>query len=142
MLKIRSEQMAVFQPVADAGFVARVADFLREQYGDAEVRLAEGTMTIKEIAPERLRAMVAQGVARGRGYGMKWESSLTTFVTLRFLVAPNFDEHPLIARALGDEQVDAEARVSGLTQTVTEANWQAARQAYDVRAWPALRREG
>ncbi|MGH9760485.1 MAG: hypothetical protein ACREDR_37500, partial [Blastocatellia bacterium] len=105
-LKIRPEQVDAFQEVADAAFVRRVVEHLRERHPSAIVRISSGTVKVEQIQDDVIRKMVESGVARARGYGMTWESSIASFVVLMFLTAPNFDKHPLIERVLKDEQVD------------------------------------
>ena len=105
MLKIRREQFEVFQPVAEAAFVRRVVEHLRDNHADAVVQLPNEVILVKQIADERLRRLAKDAIARARGYGMDWESTVTAFVVLMFVAAPNFDEHPLIQRVLKDERV-------------------------------------
>jgi hypothetical protein len=135
MLKIRPEQIAVFQPVAEAAFISRVVEYLRQELAETIVQLPSGTTTLKELPLETLTAMVEHGITRARSYGLSWESSLATFVAFMFIVAPNFDSHPLIQRVLKDPEVAPEARLEQLWQKTTEENWQAAKHHYDPQAW-------
>jgi len=135
MLIIRASQMEIFQPVADASFIRRTVEYLLENHGDVVIRLTEGSVTVKKINTDVLRRMVRYGISRGRQYGLSWESSLTAFVTLMFVTAPNFDEHPLIQRVLKDETVPADSRIDQLWDRTTAQNWNAAIQNYDVGAW-------
>src|SRR5262245_14830183 len=111
MLKIRPEQMEVFQPVAERAFVRRVVEHLRETYADIVVQFPNEVILIKQISDERLYRLVKQGITWAREYGMDWESSVTAFVVLLFVAAPNFDQHPLIQRVLKDERVEANSRM-------------------------------
>jgi hypothetical protein len=52
-----------------------------------------------------------------------------------FVTAPNFDDHPLLKRALLDNDTDPNSRLEKLIQDSTEQNWEAVRQAYDASAW-------
>jgi hypothetical protein len=79
--------------------------------------------------------MVGQGVARARAYGLTWESSITSFVILMFKVAPNFDQHPAINRALNDTQVAPDARIQRLLEVTTSSDWWEAKDRYDRAAW-------
>ena len=135
MLKIRPEQIRAFQPVADAEFVERLAVHVRAEHADAPVFLPEGETTVGLLTDERLHEMVRRGVERARSYGITWESTLGAFVTIMFVAAPNFDEHPLIRRVLSDEKVDANARVERLWELTTEENWEVVAQNYDASAW-------
>ena len=135
MLKIRPEQSEAFQPVAEAAFVAEVVDYLRKTRPQEVVRLPGGPTTIAEISDEILSVMVRGGIARGREYGITSSSTLAGFVSLMFISAPNFDDHPLLKRALLDNDTDPNGRLEKLIQDSTEQNWEAVRQAYDASAW-------
>jgi hypothetical protein len=135
MLKIRPEQFAVFQPIAERAFVRRVVEHLRENHADVVVQFPNEVMLIKQIADEQFYALVRRGIVRARALGMDWESGITAFVVLMFVAAPNFDQHPLIQRVLKDEKVTANSRVEQLWERTSEENWEAVRKNYDVKAW-------
>lgn len=135
MLTIRPEQMTAFQTVAEASFVERIADYIAENFGDRFVILPTGMKTINELPPETLQRMIENGLKRARNYGMTWESSLTSFVVMMFLVAPNFDDHPLLKRPLLDAEIEPDKRIEQLWERTTDANWDAAKQDYDAQAW-------
>jgi hypothetical protein len=135
MLKIRREQFEVFQPVAEAAFVRRILEHLRENHADRVVQLPNEVILVKQIADDRLRRLAKAAVARARSYGMDWESTVTAFVVLMFVTAPNFDEHPLIQRILKDERVEVNSRIDQLWERTTEENWEAVRKNYDSIAW-------
>lgn len=137
MLKIRSEQFEVFQPVAEAAFVRRIVEYLREHHSDTVVQLPNEVILVKQISDERLQAMVRNAVTRARSYGMDWESTVTAFVVLMFVAAPNFDRHPLIERVLRDERASANSRIDQLWERTSDENWEAARKNYDVTSWEA-----
>lgn len=141
MLKIRREQFEVFQPVAEAAFVRRIAEHLRETQADAVVQFPNEVILVRQIADERFRGMVKDGIARAREYGMTWESAVTAFVVLMFVAAPNFDKHPLVQRVLKDERVNANSRVDQLWERTTDENWEAVRKNYDPAAWISDSRE-
>jgi hypothetical protein len=127
--------MEVFRPVAEEAFASRVLEYLQKSHADTAVHLPAGELLIKEIATETLRGMVKHGIAQARTYGMTWESSLMTFVVFMFMVAPNFDAHPLIQLVLKDPTVEPDHRIEKLWERTTEDNWQAAKQQYDLQAW-------
>jgi len=141
MLKIRPEQSEAFQPVAEAAFVAEVVDHLRKTRPQEVVRLPGGPTTIAEIPDEILPVMVRGGIARAREYGITSSSTLAGFVSLMFISAPNFDDHPLLKRALLDNDTDPNSRLEKLIQDSTEQNWEAVRQAYDASAWGVKEQE-
>jgi hypothetical protein len=135
MLKIRPEQYAVFQPVAEAAFVADVVDHLRNTRPDEVVRLPGGETTIAELPDGILSDMARGGIARARAYGITWSSNLLAFVTMMFDYAPNFDDHPPLKKVLLDDDTEPNGRLDKLIQNSTEENWEAVRLAYDVAAW-------
>lgn len=142
MLIIRQEQIEAFQPVAEAAFVRRVVEHLRADHADAVVQLPNEVILVKQISDERLYGIVKHAITRARDYGITWESSLTAFVVLMFVAAPNFDKHPLIERVLRDERVEANSRVDQLWERTSEENWEAVRKNYDPAAWEPDSEEG
>jgi len=135
MLIIRPEQFEIFQPVAEAAFARRVVEHLRDEHADVIVRLPNEVALIKQLPDDRLHGMVSNAIARARGYGLDWEATVTAFVVLMFVAAPNFDEHPLIQRVLKDERADANSRVDQLWDRTSEENWDAVAKNYDPAAW-------
>lgn len=135
MLTIRPEQFDAFSSVADAAFVRRLAVHLRENHGDVIVELPNQTSTVKQLPDDVLWELVEKGIARARGYGMSWESTLTAFVALMFVAAPNFDDHPLIQRALKDDSVPPDSRIDHLWERTTDQNWEAVKRSYDPSGW-------
>lgn len=138
MLRIRSEQIEAFQPVADAQFVRRIVEHLRNKQATLVVRLTSGPTLIFRLSDARLHKMVEDGVVRARAYGLTWESSLTGFVVLMFKVAPNFDQHPAINRALTDTLVAPDERIKRLLEVTTSSDWWEAKERYDPAAWQIL----
>ena len=135
MLKIRPEQMEVFREAAEASFIRRVAQYLREHHSSVAVQLLSGVTTIEQIPEKTLFEIVKNGIARARGYRMSWESELSAFVVLMVVTAPNFDDHPLIRRILMDEKIDPNSRIDQLWEKTSEQNWEAVKQKYDAGAW-------
>ena len=135
MLKIRREQFEVFEPVAEAAFIRRVAEHLRASHADAVVQFPNEVILVKQIADERLRRLTKEAITRARNYGLSWESAVTAFVVLMFVASPNFDQHPLIQRILKDERVPADSRMDQLWERTTDENWEAVRKNYDPAAW-------
>lgn len=124
-MQIRAEQLEAFRPRADELLAARVVEHLRENHPEEVGRLPDDV----------LAEMVSNGLARARRYGLTLESSLTAFVVLMFVVAPNFDEHPLIRHVLTDESEPPDRRVDALAERISEANWEEAERRYDPGAW-------
>jgi hypothetical protein len=142
MLKIRSEQMAAFKPVAEDGFVRRVAEHVGARHPRAVVRLPERQTVVARLEDETLRALVRGGVARARRYGMEAESALAAFVVTMFLTAPNFDEHPLIRRVLADDKIPPDGKIGQLLQSITAKNLKVVKDTYNPAAWQEETVEG
>lgn len=139
-MRIRPAQLKAFAPAAEGAFERRVAEHLREHHAGVTVKLPSADadareVEVRDLDDSALVEMVRGGIARARSYGMTWESSLTSFVVLMFLVAPNFDDHPLINRLLTNQAVEPDARLDELVAGATEGNWVAARRGYDASAW-------
>ena len=135
MLKIRSEQIEAFKPVAEAAFLRRVAEHLMARHAGAVVRLSDRATTVKRLDDETLLTLVRGAVGRARGYGLRGESALAAFVVTMFLTSPNFDEHPLVRRALTDKNVPPDAKMARLLQTITAKNLKVVKDSYDPSAW-------
>jgi hypothetical protein len=99
------------------------------------VQLPQGPLTVKEVPEDTLHIMVHHGITRGRKYGMTWESALSAFVTLMFVTAPNYDEHPAVRRVLRDERITPNSRVNQLWDQITEQEWETIRKDYAASAW-------
>src|SRR5258708_7547093 len=120
MLRIRHEQLKVFQPVTEAAFEERVIEYLRAEHAEAVVELSTGTVTLAELPDEPLRQTVRARLERARAYGMTWESTLTSFVALTFVVAEHFDDQPAIHRVLSDDQIEPDLRIDQLWEQTTD----------------------
>lgn len=135
MLTIRQEQLDAFERVTEAAFERRVLTYLLENHVDAVVRLPAGEFGVAELPEELLQEIVRSGIARARTHDLTWESTVTAFVVIMFTVAPNFDEHPLIRRALNDARFEPNARLDEMWDSTSNENWETARASYDPAAW-------
>ncbi|HLM02671.1 MAG TPA: hypothetical protein VK400_16575 [Pyrinomonadaceae bacterium] len=161
MLIVRPAQLEAFQPQADAAFETQVVQYLQEEHGEDIVRLPtgvliieqpsaktlqekyeddfeqlpEGMFIVEQLPDEILLGMVRSGIARARNYEMSWESSLTAFVVLMFVIAPNFDQHPNIQRVLKDTTIVPDERIDHLWERTSEEDWEKVAQHYDSSAW-------
>ena len=87
---------------------------------------------IAELGDGEVRRRVVAGI--GRAYAQKFvqPESVTAFVTLMFLVAPDFDRHPAIARALRLHGPEPE-RLRLLFERTREEDWEQAAAA--TKGW-------
>lgn len=90
---------------------------------------------IASIGDEEVRRRVLAGIARAHANRFVQPESVTAFVTLMFLVAPDFDSHPAIARALRLHGSEPE-RLRLLFQRTREEDWDEA--AALSKGWPSI----
>ncbi len=138
MLIIRQEQMDAFRQVALAALVSRISEHLRTLHGKCKVQFPNHTTTVAEIPDELLRDMVQKSLELAGEYQIDAEPSLTDFVSLRFVHAPNFDEHPLIRRILIDDSIEPNARIDALWKQATRKNWQMVEKNYNPQDWAVV----
>ena len=135
-LSVRAEQKSVIESVAQENFVRRIAAHLREDYAASAVTLPGGEKTtVGQMPDETLYDLIRTGIARARGYGMTFESSISAFTAVMFEVSPNFDTHRLSQVLLNDEEVEPNKRLDELLGVLTEKNWESIRADYDPNAW-------
>jgi hypothetical protein len=112
-----------------------MAKYLLSEYSDVGVEFPRYSSPLGEVPVEVLEEMIHNGIARARRYQVTWESTLTSFVSIMFVVAPNFDEHPLIRRVLNDNNISPDLRVDMLFERTEEENWDEAEAQYDPQTW-------
>ncbi|MEW6127923.1 MAG: hypothetical protein AB1757_12865 [Acidobacteriota bacterium] len=142
MLTIRDEQMDAFQETAEAAFAKKIIEYLKENHGDEIVQIPDGKCKIAHLPETIFFDMVFKSLQRAKRFGFSYRSTLKTYVVLRFVVAPNFDEHPIIKRILTDENIPADDRIDQLWERTSEQNWEAAEQNYDTDAWGIKQESG
>jgi hypothetical protein len=124
MIHLRVEHLAALEALWKKGLIERVHCHV----------VAEHAEVVSGIPEPLLMEMVESGIARARGYGMRKEASLTSFVSLMFAVAPNFDQQKTINRVLSRADILPDERIS-LLDGISERHWKEARNGYDERAW-------
>lgn len=142
MLKIKSEQIRLFQPDAEAAFVVRVMDYLKENHAETDVNLPNGAMRVDELPDEILRQMVRGGLKRGGEYRIEWKSTLLSFVVLLFIAAPNFDAHPKAANFFAQTETIDDAALESLMDEMPDEDWTEIEKSYDAAAWNLTISEG
>lgn len=90
---------------------------------------------IAGLADAEVARRVAAGIARANSHSFVQPESVTAYVTLMFLVAPDFDSHPAIARALRLHGTEAE-RLRLLFERTREEDWDQA--AAGSKGWEDL----
>lgn len=92
---------------------------------------------VAELRDAEILSRIHTGIARARSHELAGGGPITAFVTLMFLVAPNFDEHPRISKALANQELEPGERMRQLFQSTNEADWDEA--AARACAWEDLR---
>lgn len=91
---------------------------------------------VAELPDAEILRRIRLGIERARERGLGTDGAVTAFVTLMFLVAPNFDEHPRIREALEDAAGGADERMRRIFEKTSEADWDEA--AARACAWEEL----
>ncbi len=135
MLKIRDEQMGAFQETAEAAFAKSTVAYLRETHPETVVQLPSGKCKVAHLPDDVIYDMVWDSFQKAHTYGIDWQSTLRAYTVIRFVAAPNFDDHPIIKRILNDESVPPNERVDKLWENTTEQNWEAVAKNYNPDTW-------
>jgi len=134
-LIVRSNQMKAFQTQADETFIQSISDFLREEHAQAVVQIPIGSFNISQIPEDLFFEMIRNSLERARNYELDMESSLVSFVTLMFVVAPNFDWHIPFKIALENNEIEPNLRIDRLITCSTERDWEVAVANYEISEW-------
>lgn len=113
-------------PADDRELAGLIFDHLCEEQPEA----------IAELRDSEILRRIHTGIARARTHGLDG-GAITAFVTLMFLVAPDFDGHPRIRKALDNPGLDPGERMRRIFQSTCEADWDEA--AARACAWEDLR---
>lgn len=96
-------------------------------YGKIYVHIrSDPEQDTSHLNEKELMSLIKTGVKKGKEYGLTWVSSLTAFVSLTILIAPNFDQYPPAQQILTDERIDADDRPLALVNELTEEDWERA----------------
>ena len=91
---------------------------------------------VADLRDNEIMSRVHLGVDRARAHGLDTDGSITAFVTLMFLVAPNFDEQPDIRKALEDAALPPDERMQQIFAKTKESDWDEAGE--NARPWSDL----
>ncbi|AKT41337.1 hypothetical protein [Chondromyces crocatus] len=125
---IQPERIATSQDRSIQPYLDRLCRHLRQTHHAAVFRYTES----------ELRALAEAGIARARRHGLTFQPAITFFVTLQFVIAPDFDEHPRIRQILMDERLPPDERIDVLAVSVPEATWREAARARGARGEAAI----
>ena len=104
-----------------------IIDYLCEEQAEAVAGLSDAEI--------KKRALLA--IRRAERYELDQPEAITAFASLMFLVAPDFDVQPNIAKALADTDVPAALRLTEIFQKTSEKDWDEA--AEKSQGWDSLR---
>lgn len=127
MLEIRQDQYDILLQQNEQAFIETIIDHLRED----EPELVDG------FPQDTLRAMVSRGLKRARGNGLHTDTQLITFVSLMFVISPNFDQHSAIRKVLDDANRSIDDRWEALFTRSMDNAWEEAgsMEFYDEDEW-------
>jgi hypothetical protein len=115
MLIIRREQMEAFQRSSRKPFTRRLMAHLRE-----------ARYVPVEACPDSiLERQVEERIERGLRHGLTSDLALACFVTMTFIVAEDFDEHPSIKPWLRATRLPPAMRIRALIRFIPEQEWRA-----------------
>jgi hypothetical protein len=115
-------------------FIDQIERHLRENAGHCGVRLPLGARGVASLERPLMRKMIGGGVRRAGERGLTDAGHQLEFVTLMFMLAPNFDEHLAVREILPEIRPgdDLNARLVAALDTRV---WDEAVEAYDPAAW-------
>ncbi len=104
MLKIRTEQIEVFNQTASSAFHRRLAGFLRKEISEATCLMDDAALMKHIVASEQ----------RAAKYNIVSEAGIAQFVCLTFAAGSEFDEIPEVHAYLIHPELNAEEKLDEL----------------------------
>lgn len=87
---------------------------------------------VADLRDSEIMSRVQLGMERARAHGLDTYGAIVAFVTLMFLVAPNFDEQKNILKALEDASLKPDERMKQIFAKTNESDWdEASEMAHD-----------
>lgn len=83
----------------------------------------ENPEALGNLSDQQVQARIRVGIRRARAHKLDTDGSAVAFVSLMFLVAPDFDRHAGIRRALENVALPADERIKALFTATTEDDW-------------------
>ncbi len=109
-MRIRQEQMNVFQQDAEGRYEDRVIGHLKKNFSDARTE-----------PDAKLRPAVREELAKAISYGLRSETQGATFVTSAWVLGRGFDtSFPAARRVLPSENVSPEDKETWLREWTVE----------------------
>jgi len=113
MLRIRSEQLEVFEQASLKAFEDNMVDYLRD-FSPKHAQILD---------EEQLRAVVRYGIDRAEHHGLTSERSIRIYTETMLMLGGNFDvdpQYPWTAELLGRTEDDQAARVDVISDKAWE----------------------
>ncbi len=125
MLVIRKEQIQQLIAPDELSLVRLIRNLIRE--GNPE--------RVKGYSDQLLDWMIRIGILRAESRGLSLAEDVAAFVAVMFEIAPNFDEHTEIDKALNGDSFPVAERFRQLFEHVSEEAWGEAEQNYNSKVW-------
>lgn len=109
MLKIRREQMDLFDEQAELQFEKRALRFVQEYWPE----------TFTDMGEEMVADSIRQGLAKARSYGIDQEYDILRFINHMYALGFDFDEDPRFpwaAEILENTEIEAQSRMDDLSK--------------------------
>lgn len=130
MSKLTSDQLDALITGDDDQLTRTVLAYQQQEYGS----LLQGV-------PEDIQlAMIQNGIAKAKNYGLQRAGNINSFVSLMFEIAPEFDRQPDIQRVLTDATIEPTDKIQVILERVPAQAWEDAGKNMASQTWfPELR---
>lgn len=127
---IREAQINEFRKQSEEEFIEGMARDLRTNHPDRTSVLDD----------KELRRRVEFGLRKAQKYEMTGKYPIAIFIELMFIVAPDFDEYPLINFILKDREIAPNDRIDRAIEEMSEQRWENAKRRSEYN-WQAENEE-
>lgn len=114
----------------EKAFAQQIAAFIRENRPSA----------VHSLDHEQVESMARCGIHRAQRKGIEDPHAIALYVTMMFVVAPNFDEHPAIHARLYQSPAPINYLVKHVARVTNSVEWLEAKLNYNVAAWEGAAR--
>jgi len=110
---------------SDKSFIVETIALLRKRFPGR----------VDGLPSAQLWERVGAGLTRARAHGLSRRADLVTFITLQFVVAPRFDEHPDVAEILDDHSVARQERMDRVLERLGDGLGDAIAASPELAEW-------
>lgn len=125
MISIRNEQIDAFSPQDDEDIIIFIIEHLNNEHYEY----------ISEIPLDTLHEMAHNALIRSRSYNINEFEDIVVFISLMFVMAPNFSEEPQFKNILSDKKITATEKIDKLLADGFDSNWKNVQKNYNGDAW-------